>query len=197
MSTVENLDEITMGERLAKARTEVETYFSKFTGEDFFKKVPKEDRVDTLLEGYSNFKKELDSVEYRVDGDALVSLKFIFENLLSLVSKGVQETTNYITVHDTVTDSKEFLIFTQEQLQYIGELFAKCTFETVEEARDIKKCQDGLLDVFNELFINSKKLQMGAQATQTIENNYKVMDLPKEEEEEVQINEVEESVTEH
>lgn len=196
MSTVENLDEITMGERLAKARTEVETYFSKFTGEDFFKKVPKEDRVDTLLEGYSDFKKELDSVEYRVDGDALVSLKFIFENLLSVVSKGVQETTNYITVHDTVTESKEFLIFTQEQLQYIGELFAKCTFETVEEARDIKKCQDGLLDVFNELFINSKKLQMGAQATQTIENNYKVMDLPKEEEE-VQINEVEENVTEH
>lgn len=180
--TVETKENNDFLETVEAIKNEVRDYFSKFNSPEFKEANPElSDRIQILMEAFATYKDGIElETEYVIDGDALFNLKKIVTDLLQSVQKSVDETNNYISMYDIVTSGSDKVVFKQTQLQYVGDMFSKCSFTTIEEAREIKAVQDGLRPVFNELFFNTKKIQMAAQAAQSIEAGWKTEGLPQE-----------------
>lgn len=177
-------EDITFYEKVKAMEAEVTENFNKFLSPEFKESTPElGERTTLLLEAFAKYKDSIElDTDYVVDGKTLKHLKSLMTSLLEGVSKGVDETNNYINLYNLVNDNNESIVLKQAQLHYLGELFSKCSFQTIEQGLAIKETQDGLRDLFNEMFFDTKKIQMAGQTVQTIEQGWKMEGLPQEDE---------------
>lgn len=171
----DNLQEV-----LVEKREKINEHFSQFTTEEFEKENDITTRKDKLFSEFENVRLKIEDRDFTIEGEALDGIKSLVCGTLLTVSKGVDITDKYIGLHDLLESASKKATLKNSHLQFIGELFAKLDWRSIDEGRKIQKIQHALKPSYNQLWIDNMEIKFAAEAVNQIESKWLQGDLPKE-----------------
>ncbi len=175
----ENLQQV-----LGEKRNEVYKHFSQFNDTKFMEE--NEDlgiRKEKLFGEFANVKSAIEDRDFEIKGEALKGLKALMNGKLLEIGKGVDLTDKFISLYDLLDKAKTKATLKNNHLQFIGELFAKLEWRSIDEGREIQTIQTALKPSYNQLWIDNMEIKFAAEAVNELEAKWLKGTLPQDKEE--------------
>lgn len=167
-------------------------HFKQFDTDEYKAENPLDLRKEKLFAEFENVKNKIEDKDFVIEGDALNGLQSLFKNQLQSVAKGVETTDSFISLYDILDGAKKKAVMKNKHIQFIGEIFAKVSYGSIEEARELQKVQHALKPIYNGLWVDNMEIKFAAKCVNELEQKWMTEGLPQEDSEQIITEEVKE-----
>ncbi len=179
----ETKKELTLNEILEKRNNDLIDKFKQYNTPEFLK-MDSAERNDIVLAKFDEVKNEIESRIYPLVGDALKGVRNLTFNYFNQFHKPVTDLDKFMslcTVLSKIDDDSQ-LNLTKEQVQYIGDMWTKITFTTVESGLELEKIKSDMENLFHPLLLDEMELKYLGGVVENLRASWLMVGTDKEEE---------------